>query len=355
MLIRRRGEQWHSPEMTTYPSKGELQLLLAGSPELLPGDLGPLATARELGVATGRLDIVAVGAAGELLLCECKLERNEQARRAVIGQILSYAASVSGLTYEEFDDAFARSSGRSVAEAVAALSEPEWDEEAFRQALADTLSAGAFTLVVAVDQITPELKRLIRFVNQRTSESFRVLALELAYRRDGEVEIVVPEAFGEDSPPPTAGRRRRWTRTDFAAALDRTPPGLRERADRVFEELSGLASEMRWGTGRSPSATFVIPFGGKSHSLFSIYTSEDGVNDFAVNFDYFHEHVPPELVEELLSRVEGWPGGGASFGALRERGFDFRPGVKCAELLATDDGVRSVIDTARWAASKAEG
>jgi hypothetical protein len=285
------------------------------------------------------------------VLCECKLERNEQARRSVVGQIISYAASVSGLTFEEFDAAFSRSARSSVAEAVAEVAGAGWDEEAFRQGLAETLRAGAFTLVVAVDQITDELKRMIRFLNRRTSESFRVLALELAYRRDAEVEIIVPETFGEDSPAPTAGRRRRWSRPDFVAVLDRTPPALRERAQRLLEELSGLATEVRWGTGQSPSATFLIPFGGTAHSLFSLYTSDDGVGDFAVNFDFFHEHVPRELVVGLLDRVEEWPGGDVAFTPLRERGFNRRPGLKCAELLATDDAVDAVVETARWAAS----
>jgi hypothetical protein len=350
MLIRRAGQKWRSPEMTTYPSEGQLQRLLARSPELLPGDLGPLATGRELGVPTGSVDVVAVGVGGELLLCECKLERNEQARRMVVGQIFSYAASVSGMTFEEFDIAFRRSAGSPVAEAVAEVAGPEWDEEAFRQGLTDALDEGAFTLVVAVDHITDELKRTIRFLNRRTNESFRVLALELAYKRDGEIEIVVPQTYGEDSPPPTVGRRRRWTQADFLEALNRTPLGLRERTFRVFEELSDFATEMRWGTGRSPSATFDIPFGGEPQSLFSLYTSDNGAHALAVNFDFFHKRVPPELVQELLERVEAWPGGVAAF---RERGFNSRPGVKCAELLATDGGVEAVIETARWAASGA--
>jgi hypothetical protein len=160
VLIRRHGESWRSPETTTYPTEAELQRLLAESPELLPGDLGVLATARELRLATGSLDIVAVGAGGELLLCECKLERNEQARRAVIGQILSYAASLAQLSFEQFDAAFARSAGMAVATAIADLGVPDWDEEAFRQGLADSLGSGKFTLVVAVDGITDELKRM---------------------------------------------------------------------------------------------------------------------------------------------------------------------------------------------------
>jgi hypothetical protein len=125
-------------------------------------------------------------------------------------------------------------------------------------------------------------------------------------------------------------------------ALERTPPGLRERATHLVDELSVLASELRWGSGRSPSATFWIPFGGSPLSLFSLYTGDEGVTDFAVDFDFFRQEVPPELVEGMLRRVEAWPGGATAFARLRERRFKFRPGIKCAELLASDDGLEAV-------------
>lgn len=101
VLIRRGDGSWAEPEITGHQSEADLQKLLATSPDLLPGnETGlPMAVARELPVAAGRIDLVGVDVEGELTLCECKLAANPGARREVVGQLLEYASALRGMTF----------------------------------------------------------------------------------------------------------------------------------------------------------------------------------------------------------------------------------------------------------------
>jgi hypothetical protein len=74
-----------------------LQRLIMAHPRLLPvdqiepafADLVPICM--ELPTPSGYLDNLLVTASGDLALVECKLWRNPEARREVIGQIIDYA------------------------------------------------------------------------------------------------------------------------------------------------------------------------------------------------------------------------------------------------------------------------
>src|SRR5687768_14102388 len=99
LLVRRNGQgDWEEPKVLGHQNEADLQKLLATSPDLLPGDENglPMAVARELRVSTGRIDLIGVNVEGDITICECKLERNPGAARAVVGQILEYAGVLRG-------------------------------------------------------------------------------------------------------------------------------------------------------------------------------------------------------------------------------------------------------------------
>lgn len=77
--------------------------------------------------------------------------------------------------------------------------EGEWDEEDFRQGTARCLDVGEFRLVLAVEAIPEELREIVRFLNEHSSSGLEVLALELSYRKDGDLEILDPHTWGEES------------------------------------------------------------------------------------------------------------------------------------------------------------
>jgi hypothetical protein len=61
----------------------------------------PLPVCRELRTPAGRIDGLFVTRFGGLIVVECKLWRNPQARREVVGQILDYAKEIAAWDYAE--------------------------------------------------------------------------------------------------------------------------------------------------------------------------------------------------------------------------------------------------------------
>jgi hypothetical protein len=198
LLLRRGDGSWTEPEITGHKSEDELQALLATSPDLLPGSETGLAmaVARELRVATGQVDVVGVDVEGEVTLCECKLASNPGARREVVGQLLEYASALRGMTFQDFSDRFEARARQALIPAVGAIAGEGFEEEAFEGQVAQNLDRGRFRLVVVVDQITEALKQTITYLNDHLDSS--VLALELPYLRDGDVEMLMPAVYGQE-------------------------------------------------------------------------------------------------------------------------------------------------------------
>jgi hypothetical protein len=183
VLIRRSGDDWRAPDVSSYTNEHALRDLLVASPELLPNCTEPLVAITELPLSSGQVDVVAVESSGQIVLCECKLDANEDARRKVVGQLLSYAGSAWQLECDDFIDRVSRRLGRPLIEAMRNTAGAGWAEEEFRAALGDNLASGDFRLIVAVDAITDELKKTILYLNQHSARGIEVLALEVNYTR----------------------------------------------------------------------------------------------------------------------------------------------------------------------------
>lgn len=199
LLIRRGEGSWAEPEISGHKSEDALQKLLATSPDLLPGDETglPMAVARELPVSAGRIDLVGVDVEGELTLCECKLASNPGVRRELVGQLLEYASSLRGMSFGDFAGRFGARTGASLVEAVSKIAGEGFDEESFEAQVHENLRAGRFRLVIVVDQISEALRQTVVYLNDHLDGA--VLALELAYLRDGDVEMLLPEVYGAES------------------------------------------------------------------------------------------------------------------------------------------------------------
>jgi hypothetical protein len=214
VLIRRQNGSWAEPQITGHKSEDALQELLASSPDLLPGsETGlPMAVARELHVATGEIDVLGVDVEGEVTLCECKLAANPGARREVVGQLLEYAGALQGMDLPDFSDRFAARAGRPLVDTVGDIAGPDFESDSFAAQVSENLRRGRFRLVFVVDTITEALKGTVVYLNNHLDGS--VLALELAYLRDGEIEMLLPAVYGEE----TVDRKKRAQRTTVADA-----------------------------------------------------------------------------------------------------------------------------------------
>jgi hypothetical protein len=70
--------------------------------ELEPGIGRVVTVAKELNLpGAGFIDVLLVSEHGRLIVVECKLWRNPQARREVVGQVLDYARELARYGYED--------------------------------------------------------------------------------------------------------------------------------------------------------------------------------------------------------------------------------------------------------------
>jgi hypothetical protein len=230
----------------------------------------------------GYADVVVVDAGGEITIVECKLTKNPEMRRSVIGQLFEYAAALWKLDIEDFE--------RSLAAAGTARTKPSkdparWKEADFRNTVSRNLADGAFRLIIAVDEITERLKRTVVFINSLTPPEVRFSAMELPGAGDEGVERPVPVFYGDDSaeigPLPLPLKPDKWT----------LMAGLRNKdAARAAKGLLDWAEARRLGVRYTQSAAIIETLGGR---LFRIsYEGEVRVSSHT-----------------LTPRGESWDGG----------------------------------------------
>ena len=352
MLIRSPDSpKWRAPETTTYTDEAELQRLIADSPSLLPGvEDGVAAVAREVAVpGVGAADLIVVDREGEITIVECKLAANSEIRRSVIGQAFAYAAGVWQLSYEDFDRAFA-ARGQSLESSFDGAA--DWDAPAFREAVEANLERGALGLVIAVDQITDELKRTIVYINRHTTAELRLLALELRRAADGGIEIVMPEVYGEESATEPTRPKRRWDESSLMAGLrEAQPPELADRLVCLYEALRDAGARRSWGTGAKPSVTMWL--GEESGNPVSVSLYAAGSNwpgGVAVNFDFVRDKRTPSEMARLAALLRAVPGVAPYLAGLEEKNWGMHGGMDPARVLASEEGLdaftRAVVEAA---------
>lgn len=214
------------------PRERRLRDRIADSPSLLPGvDKRPTAVSTEVRISkAGKADVVVVDAEGEITIVECKLAKNPQMRRWVIGQLFEYAAALWKLDIEDLE--------RGLATGGTASLKPfkdttRWQERAFRNTVSDNLANGVFRLIIAVDEITERLKRTVVFINRLAPPEVRFLALELP--RGGEKEVKPEPVFYGDNSEEIDPLTPTW-RPDRKSLLD----GIRVRSADAARAAEGL-------------------------------------------------------------------------------------------------------------------
>jgi hypothetical protein len=346
VLIRHVGDvEWRSPSVTKYADEAAIQTLLAQSPDLIPGvgDRG-LAIAREVALDAGYVDLIGVSRDGLITLVECKLKANPEIRRHVIDQILAYAATLWELSYESFDLAFSARTGTSLAHSLKEISDDDWDEEVFRAAVTKHLSIGRFRLVLAVDEITDELRRIVRFLNSHTSPELEVLALELRYVSDSGVEIVLPAVYGEESASSKANALTgtRWNEDLYFGALTKIlTPSEVATARHLYEYAQRRGATFNWGVGPMPSVTARLYVAGKPSSVFSMYEWPKGTVKFTINFEYLVWNAPESALVQLANDVRRIPGVAERLVGLEAKEFKQRPGIPL-DVFKSDEAIQQL-------------
>lgn len=174
-----------------------LQEMLFQHPDLLPlesvdpaaAGMTPVCTEFALPRAGGnvRVDILGVTPHGRIVLVECKLWRNPEARRDVVGQIFEYASLLHGRTYGDLNGWLKRPLFEAVSK-----THPEVLEHHFVDGVNASLSAGDFTLIIAGDGIRSELDTVAEMLNLRSGLLARLAFVEIRSwtAEDGSVLLV---------------------------------------------------------------------------------------------------------------------------------------------------------------------
>lgn len=335
MLVRRSEGSWQQPPVAAYENEGELQALVAQSPELVGA--GSAVALREFALSeAGSLDVLLVELDGSVTLVEAKLNRDPEIRRAVVGQLLGYAGGLWGMGYDDLDAVVRdreEASLLELARGVAAEQGHELDEETFRATVAANLRAGAFSLVFAVDAVTEDLRRAVEYLNAHLADALDVRVLELAYAKFDDVEILVPQTFGEEAArrKQHARAQRRWSEADLIEALEqRASPEERAAVDRLLEWARPRVRNFYWGEGQTPSCTLVFDTPEGPIQPCGVYFTPTGLV-FAINFEWMRKR-PRVAVEDTLERLCALPAIAARRDEITGAGFAKRPSVAAADL-----------------------
>src|SRR3954462_2776884 len=97
-IWQRDQEAWHLLSPSGFPDEATLHSLVEDAPDMLPLAGAPRLTVvgREVALGGNWADLIAIESTGRLVIVEIKLAKSAEARRAVIAQILTYAAFLRG-------------------------------------------------------------------------------------------------------------------------------------------------------------------------------------------------------------------------------------------------------------------
>jgi hypothetical protein len=184
-----------------------LRDLIYARPEILPvaqiePEIGKIvAVATEVNLpGAGFIDVLLVSEFGRLIVVECKLWRNPQARREVVGQILDYARELARYGYEDLQRVISNRVGKrgNVLFELARSAGGAMSEVDFVDRVARDLSAGRFLLLIAGDGITEGTQRIGEYLGAQAGLAFDLGLIEIAEYRfhdpltGGERRIVQP-------------------------------------------------------------------------------------------------------------------------------------------------------------------
>jgi hypothetical protein len=331
ILIRNGEGGWREPAARGYESEAALQEILYLHPALVPGVTGQSVACREFQSGIGPADVVVLDSEGALTLVECKLAGNPQVRREVIGQILDYASRLWRMPVEAFELAWIRADPNSKSPF-----DLLGDEEGrIRAALQDNLNAGRLNLVLAVDQLNDDLKRIVEFLNSITTPSTGVIVVEYTRASEGDFEILIPMAYGAElveakSSVPSL-RRPDWTIVAYQNWCDEHDPRSAPVVRAFITALQSNGFDVLGGRAATPSlnCAFDTPELGRKYPV-ALYTDTARGALIEVRFPDFKNR--PDTVVRLVDAVGDIAAIPIPVAIVRSSGFTKRPNVPAKDF-----------------------
>lgn len=343
-------ENNHPKRMDMAPAELEgrdLQELLEKNWELLPGDLiagtdnQPLRWAmikREApvesplsGEARWSLDFLFADDQAIPTFVECKLHKNPEGRREIVGQMFEYVANAQHYWNIDTLKSFVPLD----------FEKHIWNrtvDEYFTEVL-ENLKRGKVRMVFFMDQAPRELKSTVMFLNQALTEA-EVLIVEARHFRHNDRKFVVPSLFGYTEQVRADKEKRieklagtgsvgsgKWTLESFNKAIELLDPVTGDALRKLRDYVLDQKFDLNWGRGKYGSMNVILPHL-SSKSLFSIYTS----GGIGINLGWLDDEVRSQFDAELrkagfsyserlqyaVLKSDQWVGGADKFIAVIE-------------------------------------
>jgi len=322
VLYRKAGGAWTSPIESGYVSEDHLQAMIDEFPELLPGVSPDSYVCREFSTDSGPIDNLIINAKdGSLTLVECKLAKNPEVRRKILGQIIDYAASLSRLDFEEFHQRWKDRGGVD-------LTAIETAKGPLSLAVTSNLETARFTLLLAVDEINEPLKQMVEYIQDKTDSSTRVALIELARHITGDVEILIPQTYGYEalkSQTVARAEREPWSKDEYVAWLLANEP----TSVALFESLMNTLENRGfvWGGTKSitPSGAICVKTSKGYRYPLVFHTFSDATVEVR-----FTDYKKESFVEMMLELFDGTDV--INREAIRANGYRAKPKIDVARF-----------------------
>ena len=175
---------WRLLSPIGFADEAASHTLVEKSPEVLPLSGAPrlAVVGREVLLGSNRADLIAIEPTGRPCVIEVKLAVNSEARRAVVAQVLSYAAYLHRMDPEQLEEEVLATHLQnrgfaSLADAAEqAGQDGSFDPQTFRGGLADALESGGMRLVLVLDQAPQSSFELSAFSRRSPRRSLSILS-----------------------------------------------------------------------------------------------------------------------------------------------------------------------------------
>lgn len=272
------GSGWQLLAAEGFPDEATLHRLVREAPQLLPlaGSPRLAILGSEVLLGNGYADLIAVEPSGRLAVIEVKLARNAEARRAIVAQVLAYAAYLYGMSPAELEEQVLRrhlsaAGYGSVLEAAQANDqEGAVDPERFPANLEGCLREGQFRLVFVLDEVPTELVQLVAYL-RAVSSVLLIDLITVSLYQVGDNQILLPQRVEPGSlasatagvqgrGPSRSGGVETQGADQFEASIEAAPEENREDLGRLVGWAKRLEAEglAKLSTYRGISGRFTL-------------------------------------------------------------------------------------------------
>jgi phytoene dehydrogenase-like protein len=168
--------------------------------------------------------------------------------------------------------------------------------------------------------------------------------------RDRDIEILVPESFGEEVTPRKRVRKS-WDEDSLFAVLEqgRSAGGFAAVRE-LWDFCNDRGAQFTFGSGHGASGTINLPIDGQSEPLFTIYGYTNGPSTLAINFEYLAAHgISRARLERIATYARLLNGADQKLDGLEAAEFRKRPGLSIDTIVATPravDRLKRLVDDA---------